>query len=76
MFPGFPNGLEQDVGESGSMLSGGQRARVALARSAYARKQITLLDDPLCALDSQLRARVSLYFGTCNILRILVFKLV
>ena len=56
---GFPQGLNQDVGESGSMLSGGQRARVSLARSVYAQAQVTVLDDPLCALDSQLRAQVS-----------------
>ena len=55
---GFPQGLDQDVGESGTMLSGGQRARVALARSVYARADVTVLDDPLCALDPRLRAQV------------------
>ena len=39
-------------------MSGGQRARVALARAVYARGETTLLDDPLCALDSRLVGQV------------------
>ena len=57
---GFTEGIFQDVGEGGSMLSGGQRARVALARAVYARAAVTVLDDPLCALDPRLGERVSL----------------
>ena len=48
---GFKNGDLSNIGENGIGLSGGQRARVALARAVYSRAQILLLDDPLSALD-------------------------
>ena len=41
------------IGERGTMLSGGQRTRVALARAVYADADIYLLDDPLGAVDSK-----------------------
>ncbi|CAH8502372.1 unnamed protein product [Heterobilharzia americana] len=48
----LPHGLDTDVGEAGgSRLSGGQRARVALARAVYQKADVYLLDDPLSALD-------------------------
>lgn len=41
-----------EIGERGISLSGGQKARVALARAVYARSQVVLLDDPLSAVVS------------------------
>ncbi|TKA25471.1 hypothetical protein B0A50_06338 [Salinomyces thailandicus] len=41
------------IGENGIGLSGGQKARVALARAVYSRTKILLLDDPISALDQQ-----------------------
>lgn len=51
-FVQLPDGDETVVGERGISLSGGQKARVALARAVYARADIYLLDDCLSAVDS------------------------
>ena len=40
------------IGEKGSNLSGGQRARIGVARALYADAQIYLFDDPLSAIDA------------------------
>ena len=40
------------VGERGVSLSGGQKARVTLARACYRRADTYLLDDPLSAVDA------------------------
>ncbi|KAL7913363.1 P-loop containing nucleoside triphosphate hydrolase protein [Trichoderma velutinum] len=51
-FAQLPDGDETVVGERGISLSGGQKARVSLARAVYARADIYLLDDVLSAVDS------------------------
>jgi ABC-type multidrug transport system fused ATPase/permease subunit len=49
----FEHGDLSEIGENGIGLSGGQKARVALARAVYSGAKILLLDDPLSALDHQ-----------------------
>ncbi|EPS42616.1 hypothetical protein H072_3436 [Dactylellina haptotyla CBS 200.50] len=47
----LPDGDQTEVGEKGISLSGGQKARLTLARAVYARADIYLLDDCLSAVD-------------------------
>ena len=41
-----------EIGEKGINLSGGQKARISLARAMYTNKDIFILDDPISALDA------------------------
>ena len=49
----LPNGDESIVGDRGITLSGGQKARIGLARALYADSDIFILDDPLSAVDTK-----------------------
>ncbi|KAJ3153088.1 Multidrug resistance-associated protein 1 [Geranomyces michiganensis] len=49
----LPQGLKTRIGEKGVSLSGGQKARVALARAIACDADIYVLDDPLAALDAR-----------------------
>lgn len=42
-----------EVGEKGITLSGGQKARINLARAVYADKEVILMDDVLSAVDAR-----------------------
>ena len=71
----LPNGDNTVLGERGCSLSGGQRARVNLARAVYFDADIYLLDDPLSAVDAKVGKHI---FEKCisgvlsNKIRILV----
>lgn len=58
----FPNGDLTYVGEKGYTLSGGQKARVALARAVYHEADYYLLDDPLSAVDPKVASHI---FNNC-----------
>lgn len=50
---GFENGYDTEVGEHGAQLSGGQRARISIARAFLKNAPILLLDEPTAALDAE-----------------------
>ncbi|XP_015779867.1 PREDICTED: multidrug resistance-associated protein 4-like [Acropora digitifera] len=49
----FPSKHDTLVGQRGIVLSGGQKARVSLARAVYSCADVYLLDDPLSAVDQK-----------------------
>lgn len=49
----FENGYDTPVGEHGTQLSGGQRARISIARAFLKNAPILLLDEPTAALDAE-----------------------
>ncbi|NXE59272.1 MRP7 protein, partial [Calcarius ornatus] len=54
----LPAGDQTEVGENGVTLSGGQKARIALARAVYQEKELYLLDDPLAAVDADVAKHI------------------
>ncbi len=49
---GLPQGLDTPIGEGGAHVSGGERARIALARAVLADQPVLVLDEPTAHLDA------------------------
>ena len=58
----FVRGEDTVIGERGVNISGGQKARISLARAIYADADIYLLDDPLSAVDPEVASKI---FSEC-----------
>ena len=56
--PALPQGYDTPLGESGVLLSGGQRRRVALARAVVSPAPVVLLDEPTTPLDARAAEQV------------------
>ncbi|KAJ2015226.1 hypothetical protein GGI14_004400 [Coemansia sp. S680] len=54
----WPKGDMTVIGENGMNISGGQRARLALARTVYSKADIYFLDDPLSAVDAIVKRHI------------------
>ena len=54
----MPDGAETQVGSGGIRLSGGQQARLALARTLCHRRPVLILDDPFSAVDRTTEAQI------------------
>jgi ATP-binding cassette, subfamily C (CFTR/MRP), member 1 len=67
----LPAGDQTEIGEKGITLSGGQKARVSLARAVYHSADICLLDDPLAAVDAHVGKHL---FQKCIIDQLLLCK--
>ena len=50
---GMKEGVETQIGNGGIRLSGGQQARISLARALAEDRKIMILDDPFSAVDSK-----------------------
>ncbi|KAL3706469.1 ATP-binding cassette transporter yor1, partial [Talaromyces marneffei ATCC 18224] len=64
----LPNGRYTQIGERGINLSGGQKARISLARAIYADTDILLLDDPLSAVDAHVGRHI-MEDALCGVLK-------
>lgn len=52
------NFMDITVKSSGTVLSGGQRKRIGIARAVYANKPVIILDEPTAGLNHELEARL------------------
>ena len=55
----LPHGLDTQVGERGTKISGGQRQRLGIARAMFTRPQLLVLDEATSSLDGETEAIIS-----------------
>ena len=55
----LPNGLDTQVGERGTSISGGQRQRLGIARAMFTQPSVLVLDEATSSLDGDIEANIS-----------------
>ena len=55
----LPNGIDTQVGERGTKISGGQRQRLGIARAMFTRPNLLVLDEATSSLDGETEAGIS-----------------
>jgi ABC-type multidrug transport system fused ATPase/permease subunit len=55
----LPAGLNQEMGDRGTQISGGQRQRLGIARAIFTAPRLLVLDEATSALDGETEAHIS-----------------